>query len=702
MAKSKGIDLSRFKHVSSDKNSTRLRHEDGHFLVIAHKGVKGDLKAHLEALSADSKPKEKPMTNEIADQAKDSQDRQGYDEGGKVHSPNEVYGAPHVDAQIERDKHPEATQQDMTSPDPTKDVRTDEQKQRAKEAAATYGYAQGGPVDSVVPNYHDPMTSQAVPKDVIAATSNQVPPDVQQTREIYNRLASNINPKGMVAPVTATQFGPEGQAPAIFRPELALQAQIEQSEQKADNAAGVAQEQQNIIQQNQARTAMGLDPLPVPNVPNGPQVPGSMANPSDMAPNSLNAAVPQAPDTMAQGMGDMAGMLQQGYNKQLAGINQGAEAAGKLGEEQAKLLNDNIKAQTDAKATYQQQYDALEQERQAHMADIQAGHIDPEQYWTGDKSGNGSHSKIASAIGMILAGFNPTNRPNAAVDMLKYQMDRNLDAQKQNLNAKQNLLTANLRQFGNLKDATDMTKLMQADIMQNELKTAAAKAASPMAKAAALQAAGKLQMDYAPLQQQMAMRQTMMKLANGDNSGDPSNTRAAEQMIAYARMSNPEMAKEMSERLVPGVGMATIPVPAAAREQLIAKQQFGKALSDYRQWASQHSGSLSPTDINTGKTMAANVQNLYRAGINGGVFKQGEQNFINGIIDSDPTKFFNSIRVLPKLDESLRENENSLNILKKSHGLPVKQATQASQPQIKIVNGVKYMRGPNGEAVKVK
>lgn len=202
-------------------------------------------------------------------------------------------------------------------------------------------------------------------------------------------------------------------------------------------------------------------------------------------------------------------------------------------------------------------------------------------------------------------------------------------------------------------------------------------------------------MEAAPLFQQFAMRRAMMGLANG--GGSP---QSVEHMLGYMRVMNPEMAKEMESRYVPGVGMASVPVPQEVRGQLVAKQQFGQAVNDLRDWAMKHSGSMSPSAIAEGQTKAANVQNLYRQGINGGVFKQGEQSFINGIIDSDPSKFFNSIRVLPKLNEAARENENSMGVLKKGYGLQNSPAQQA--PQIKTVNGKKYMRGPSGEAIPIK
>jgi len=53
---------------------------------------------------------------------------------------------------------------------------------------------------------------------------------------------------------------------------------------------------------------------------------------------------------------------------------------------------------------------------------------------------------------------------------LNRQIDRDIDAQKATLGRKESLLSANMRQFGNLHDATQMTKVMQTDIVSNQLK----------------------------------------------------------------------------------------------------------------------------------------------------------------------------------------------------------------------------------------
>jgi hypothetical protein len=435
------------------------------------------------------------------------------------------------------------------------------------------------------------------------------------------------------------------------------------------------------------RAALGL-PADLSTVPQDAKASVDQAPPTPgLAPQSQTAQQPGM-----QGPGDTLGMMQQGFNSQIQGINQQATAQGQLGQQESQVLEQQVQAQQEAKQTYQQNYAELERERQAHMADIKAGHIDPEKYWD-------NHSKIASGIGMILAGFNPTSSPNAAVNFLKFQMEQNINAQAKNLDSDQNLLQANLRQFGNLKDATDMTRVMQSDIVANQLKDAAAKAQTPMAKAAALQAAGKLEMDAAPMFQNLSMRQSMMKLANNPNGQTP---QAVEQMLGYLRVTNPEMAKEMESRYVPGVGMGSVPIAPDVRAELTGKKQFDQLAQHYMKFAQEHAGSLNPAVQKQGAALAAELQGAYRQASKGGVFKEGEQSFIERLIPSDPTQFASSIRTLPKIKELIANNNMQLNTLARSVGLPAQQQTQSQEPQIKIVNGIKYMRGPDGKAIQVK
>lgn len=200
--------------------------------------------------------------------------------------------------------------------------------------------------------------------------------------------------------------------------------------------------------------------------------------------------------------------LMHGYQSQMQGIQGAAAAEGALGKEQAKTLGQAVEQENQLLHDFKQQYNDLDLERKAHIADINNNLVDPKKYWD-------DHSKMATGIGIILAGFNPTNRPNAAIEFLNHQMDRNIQSQIQNIQTKNSLLNANLHQFGNMKDAITMTKVMQNDMVANQLKQEAAKATDPLVRARALQAAGQLEMQAAPEFLQLNMRRMLQQQNQG-------------------------------------------------------------------------------------------------------------------------------------------------------------------------------------------
>jgi hypothetical protein len=60
----------------------------------------------------------------------------------------------------------------------------------------------------------------------------------------------------------------------------------------------------------------------------------------------------------------------------------------------------------------------------------------------------------------------------------------------------------------------------------------------------------------------------------------------------------------------------------------------------------------------------------------------------------------NSITSDPKLQAAQDANRDKLQHMKASYGYPTEEKG-SSEPKFKTVKGVKYMRGPNGEAIRV-
>lgn len=769
------LDLSKFKHISSDGKTTKLRHQDGHFLVLAHGALKDkNMKAQLEALSSMGK---NAQTSDQANQMQDEK-RVKMADGGKpddgpswVQSAKEMpgdfaramkpanlaentklmydsmsalaHGNPGVDSKgvyHAPDKKAEGGKVEVPNArynDPKAEVKECGRKmsegamsggpslsqglQNAKsEIQHVFGYADGGDVETLKakdPSFSQPMPKQSddmgppgydnsvapavdpgeQPRMPAAAQAPEVPKSQVETQKIYNSLVTgNARPEEQGTKAWAI-FGPNGEPPKSFDANAWSLAEKQAEKMQIDSSQASQQKAQQIEQDNQVRARAGLPPIPVPGINMSDGIPAG-AQPSPAEPQSQSMPPPQQvqqPD-VSSAVNDSQGMLESGYNQKLASIEQQSQAQQQVGQEQQAALERNAQSQQNAQIQFKQHYDALEAERQNHIHDIQSGYIDPNQYWTGDKNGNGSHSKIATGIGMILAGFNPTNSPNAAVNFLKFQMEQNLQAQQANLGAKQNLLTANLRQFGNLKDAQDMTRLMQSDLMQNELQQAATKATTPMAKAAALSAAGQLKMEAAPMFQQFALRRAIMSSASNPN--DPG---ATGHMIAQMRVLNPEMAKEMESRYVPGVGMAGIPVTPEVRQKLIAHQALDSTIKDLQKFVVTHTTLMPGTpDYVRGAQKALDLQTKIREGKLNTVYREGEQPLLDKFVKSNPAGIMKNLVTIPQLKELANSNAREFNTLKQAYSLPVTQATP--EEQFKTVNGVKYKRGPNGEAIRVK
>ncbi len=287
--------------------------------------------------------------------------------------------------------------------------------------------------------------------------------------------------------------------PALINPNPGSQAQMSPALPPGVN---------EMTPQQQAASNPGALPFgvsPEAAAPEAPKTPEAAPQGSATTPQTQPTA-----GTQADPYGNSAYQesYMKGLDSQKAGLEMEAKAAQDQGEAQAKLLGKQQGIQAAQQTDYQTHYRALDAERQALQADIQNQHIDPNHFVN---SMDGA-SKISTAIGLIASGMGGamSHQGSMAADFLHKQIDNDIQAQKANLGKSENLLSANMRQFGNLRDATDMTRVMQSDILANKLRTEAAKQMGPMAKANLLKAAGELEMKSAPVLSQIAMRKSLM------------------------------------------------------------------------------------------------------------------------------------------------------------------------------------------------
>lgn len=274
---------------------------------------------------------------------------------------------------------------------------------------------------------------------------------------------------------------------------------------------------QQAMQYNQLAARRGLPTVDVPQTTNNLVADASQQS---MPQSSLQAPIMPAqmsPQMQTDPYGSQAysDTMNQGISNVKEGIQKGAEAEGKLGQQQAEIYGNQVSQQQQAAKGYQDHYNELESERAAFQNDIKNQHIDPKRFM----NSMGVGDKISTAIGLILggAGAGLTHTDNPVLSMLQTKIQQDIDSQKANLGKSENLLTANYRQFGNLRDATQMTQIMQADIVKNQIAQKAAQSQDPIVAARAQQAIGEIDTKNAAILSQIAIRKS---LAGG--TSDPS------------------------------------------------------------------------------------------------------------------------------------------------------------------------------------
>jgi hypothetical protein len=229
----------------------------------------------------------------------------------------------------------------------------------------------------------------------------------------------------------------------------------------------------------------------------------------NVTPTSPDVNLKQSLDP--QGLNALAGDVKKYQtmgDKALQGI--GAAQGQSLKDQSAINQNAAYRA-TDAAKKTQESYDALNQERMALQQAVQDGQITPDHYINSKSAGG----KIALGIGLFISGAGQSMHNtafNPALEMLQKNIDNDIRAQEANLGAKKSLLEANLKQFGNLRDATEMARVQMRDATAYRIEAAAQKSGSPLAIQQAQLARAKWGTEGAQTIQGIAQRQAVQKM----------------------------------------------------------------------------------------------------------------------------------------------------------------------------------------------
>lgn len=378
------------------------------------------------------------------------------------------------------------------------------------------------------------------------------------------------------------------------------------------------------------RQGMGLPPsapqLPSPPMegmaPGGPQL-ASAPDSAGLAPNMQAAPTPGAAAEVPSGVpsaGGQFGQYQRGIQQQVGGINQEVKAIQESSQKQQALYAERAEAAKQLHMQYQQQLGDLNVERENIINDIRANKINSNQY----VENMSSKQRTFTMIGLMLsgAGAGLSHQNSLAADFLQKQIDRDINAQVKNMDSRNNLLSANMQQYGNLRDAINMTRINMQDILANQIAEEAARSSYPLAKAKAQQAIGALMADSA-LKAKELVAMTMAPAPASDPNQIPAYLDALERV-------NPKRAQELRDRFVPGVGFAQSNEGAKSlREMQGTSISIKKDLQRLREILNTTGKSLSPTLRAEADTLRNSLVGALRVPITGpGSMSEGDRELL--------------------------------------------------------------------------
>lgn len=155
----------------------------------------------------------------------------------------------------------------------------------------------------------------------------------------------------------------------------------------------------------------------------------------------------------------------------------------------------------------------LDAERENLIKDYSSGKIDANRVYNNMTTGNRVLAGISVLLGGLSQGLTGA-KSNPAMDVINNAIDRDIDSQKADLGKKQNLLSLNLQKYGNLKDATQATKMQIMTIAQAQVNEAAAKSGSKQALAASQMFNADLDLKMSTIKSQLAASEAMSEKMN--------------------------------------------------------------------------------------------------------------------------------------------------------------------------------------------
>jgi hypothetical protein len=193
-------------------------------------------------------------------------------------------------------------------------------------------------------------------------------------------------------------------------------------------------------------------------------------------------APPTTPAPQTPGLPSAKGIFG-ALDQQSAAVNRAADVAAREEAAKANVWEQYNQANKVRDTAFQNSM--MEQDKQYDKLrkDIQSTKINPNRMWQNASA----VGKVGQLLGIALSGLGAgmAHQSNLALDNINKMIDRDIDAQKANLDSKNNLLRANLLKSGDMRQAEQMTRTQMLAGVQGQLNLFTAKYGGDRAKAQA-------------------------------------------------------------------------------------------------------------------------------------------------------------------------------------------------------------------------
>lgn len=263
--------------------------------------------------------------------------------------------------------------------------------------------------------------------------------------------------------------------------------------------------------------------------------------------------------------------------------------------------------------------------------DINNGHVQPKTYHDlfADKSLLG---KVGSIFSVLVGGMGSglTHQPNAALQMMDNEINRDLDAQKTNVQNKQNYIKLAGDQLSKMSEVTGMN--LNNDLNRRNLAWSAASRAalhkftdtvmklpegSPQRQqglmALSIMAQG-IDKKEADIFSQSGIAQAQAEMAGAGNAGAPNTTFMKSGMMGPAFQKLGEETEQKTLKNVPGIDpkeLASRPIPEQKRQQIEDMGTLEKKANQLISYAKIHEGTWDPDTRGRAQQMAEELVSFY-------------------------------------------------------------------------------------------